>query len=113
MSVGIYQGEVANNHYIDFFLSGSCGYSVDRPSSTEPIQYTCARLEKLLDDISIPSDRYVITEIGIVFQSYTYISVYFDHGEDIVMVKLMFEQTGKTVGSITETLKNLDEGITI
>lgn len=108
MSVAIYN---CKNNVVDFFFSTGIIYQLDRTTFGSHMSWTCPDLYDLLNGLGITSDRYQVIDLSSALDSllhYSRATVLFSNDDDIVMVKLAFEQTGKTATSIINKLKQLD-----
>jgi hypothetical protein len=110
MTVAIF---VSDDSIINFFFSTGISYEV--VSVDQVYRYSCPDIDNLLNELDIASDRYHILDLYTSFETisdYSWVSVKFLNGEDVVMVKLAFEQTGKSAQSVIEKLKQLDSKVT-
>jgi hypothetical protein len=112
VSVAIF---VTDGSIVDFFFSTGISYEVVMGPIALPI-WSCPDIDNLLNELGVASDRYHILDLYASIPSnnndYSWVSVKFLNGEDVVMVKLAFEQTGKSAQSVIEKLKQLDSKVT-
>jgi len=98
---------------VDFFFSTDISYTWSS-SADGPIIIECPELERELESIGISRDRYNILEAGVHDPSYSWLIVDFRESEDVVMLKLAFEQAPSLAStSVTKKFREIDRGTTI
>ena len=107
MSVAIGLG--ANDYHVDFFFSHEVEFNAESVSAIAPIKWTSPTLDRVLGNLGITPDRYTVLNVNNTWiEDYSYVETIIANEEDLIMIKLAFEQVGRTREDVIDKLRELN-----